>query len=415
LDSDYGVYTYQWYYTYDLIVGETYIVRWDDVDYTCVAQDAGTLMSGAVAVGNLSDFKLSGNNEPFVISVVSGYGVMYASLTDREAGNSHSVSIAKKNILIKKIDKKYLPIPFFGKENSVILDGTFQDTKIGDTWSGEAIIEDSSDSTLVVGETYTVVWNGVEYRCECIEAMGLPAVGNTIAVGGEDNGIPFAIGRDVSGDFTGVSCWLAMPIELEDDGIYHCTISGNSIKKVDLQYLYQPDWNENNRNSGSYIANKPFGEVAAGTAIVPKQNVNLTIDIAGNGQIWASMVPNMGLSDYIVEGKNYNINFDGSYYMGVGIAQDDMGIGVMYQSDSIVIIVADDFEGSGVSLIVSNQSGQHTVSVVCVEDIITKIDPKYLPDSLPTVTTDDVGKFLRVGADGTWVAESIPSAEEASF
>ena len=36
-------------------------------------------------------------------------------------------------------------------------------------------------------------------------------------------------------------------------------------------------------------------------------------------------------------------------------------------------------------------------------------------DELPTVTSEDAGKFLRVSSAGTWVAESIPNAEEASF
>ena len=34
---------------------------------------------------------------------------------------------------------------------------------------------------------------------------------------------------------------------------------------------------------------------------------------------------------------------------------------------------------------------------------------------LPTVTTNDAGKFLRVSANGVWVAEAIPSAEGATF
>lgn len=37
------------------------------------------------------------------------------------------------------------------------------------------------------------------------------------------------------------------------------------------------------------------------------------------------------------------------------------------------------------------------------------------PIELPTVSTSDAGKFLRVSADGLWVAETIPNAEEASF
>lgn len=37
------------------------------------------------------------------------------------------------------------------------------------------------------------------------------------------------------------------------------------------------------------------------------------------------------------------------------------------------------------------------------------------PNELPSVTTEDAGKFLRVNTSGNWVAESIPNAEEASF
>lgn len=49
------------------------------------------------------------------------------------------------------------------------------------------------------------------------------------------------------------------------------------------------------------------------------------------------------------------------------------------------------------------------------EEIIHTINEKYLPTLLPPVTTSDAGKFLRVSSAGTWVAESIPNAEEASF
>ena len=34
---------------------------------------------------------------------------------------------------------------------------------------------------------------------------------------------------------------------------------------------------------------------------------------------------------------------------------------------------------------------------------------------LPTVTASDSGKFLRVNTEGKWIADTVPSAEEASF
>lgn len=66
-----------------------------------------------------------------------------------------------------------------------------------------------------------------------------------------------------------------------------------------------------------------------------------------------------------------------------------------------------------------NSKGQHTVFAVlkqiissdnCVLQIVG-----YLDSGLPSVTTADSGKFLRVSADGTWVAELIPYAEGVGF
>lgn len=444
LDSSYGVYSYGVSISYSFMVGETYIVRWDGIEHTCIAQDASILMSGSVILGNASAFGLSGNNEPFIIASIEGVGSNFYSLTDRQDGGSHSVQISKNATLAHQIDKKFIPIPFFGKENNIILEGTFQDTKydadgdgIGDTWYNQAIIADSSDSTLVVGETYTVVWNSIEYRCQCIEFMGMPAVGNTIAVGDGDNGMPFAIARDINGDFTDVPCWIAMPIELEDDGIYHCAISGSSIKKVDLQYIYQPDWNENNKNSGSFIVNKPFGEIAAGTVIIPTTQTEFTMEMEST---YISFVSDMGLSNYVYNGSKYTIVVDGVSYEATGIVEDGT-YGVMCMTDTFLFAVFDNYEGTGMSIVASSQNGKHTYSVIVAEDIIQKIDEKYIPkvDGLPVVTgeddgktlvvsdgvwsmakgvpvatTEDNGKFLRV-VDGNWAAVVVENAEEVRF
>lgn len=81
LDAMYG-------YTYhpegivaEFFVGDTYTVIWGEEEYTCVAQDAGALIPGAVFIGNAAPFGLSGNNEPFAIGTVGG-GLLIACLTD---------------------------------------------------------------------------------------------------------------------------------------------------------------------------------------------------------------------------------------------------------------------------------------------------------------------------------------------
>lgn len=409
LDSNFGVYGISDSSTYNLTIGETYIVNWDGTDWTCIAQDASSLMSGTIAIGNLTNFGLSGNGEPFVIGVIDGVGVQYFSLTDTEAGGSHEVRIYQEATLSKQIDKRYIPIPFFGKENSIILNCTFDESQ----GTNPYLYEDSSDSTLIIGDTYNVIWNDITYTCECIEAMGLPAVGNTVALGGEDNGLPFAIARDMTGIITGTIGWMAQAIVPEDDGIYNCIISGNSLIKVDTQYLYQSDWNENDKSSGSYIANRPFSEIPTGTVIVPETSVNLMLQF---DEVYYTPISPVGF----IENYSYTVEFDGVSYTLTAVQFSPNGLGVMYEDADQIFMIIDNFNGSSNSIVLST-IGEHTFKIALAEDVIIKIDAKYLPDnigsgsSLPEVTTDDAGKFLRVSSEGTWIVETIQNVAEVGL
>lgn len=58
--------------------------------------------------------------------------------------------------------------------------------------------------TLVEGEEYKVLWGETVYPCTAfyVESMGATAIGNTAVIGGEDNGLPFAVGSDATGGVT---------------------------------------------------------------------------------------------------------------------------------------------------------------------------------------------------------------------
>lgn len=92
LSPDFGIYGQTGPATYTLTVGETYMVRWDGETWPCVAQDASAVLPGHVVLGNAAGFGLVGNSEPFVIAV-SESAAIYGSLTDTEAGGSHTVRI----------------------------------------------------------------------------------------------------------------------------------------------------------------------------------------------------------------------------------------------------------------------------------------------------------------------------------
>ena len=50
-----------------------------------------------------------------------------------------------------------------------------------------------AQNPIVIGETYKVSWDGTEYECTAAEMEGIAFMGNLLPVGGEDNGVPFAM------------------------------------------------------------------------------------------------------------------------------------------------------------------------------------------------------------------------------
>lgn len=92
----------------DVTVGEIVAVSWDGVLYNCTAEDFG----GRVALGNLSLFP--GNSdadtgEPFII-VSDGSS---AQVGTSDTSTEHVLSISRKNMVMKKIEPKYMGLFVF--------------------------------------------------------------------------------------------------------------------------------------------------------------------------------------------------------------------------------------------------------------------------------------------------------------
>ena len=56
-----------------------------------------------------------------------------------------------------------------------------------------------------------------------------------------------------------------------------------------------------------------------------------------------------------------------------------------------------------------------TIKIYSRKNIVKKIDPVYLPEMLPEVSSEDSGKFLRVNSSGKWSVENVPNAEGSEF
>ena len=93
-------------------LGKTYNVSWDGTIYECVCSS----FQGMTAIGNVS-IAGSGSDtgEPFVMVFINGNYIRIATL---DTSASHTFSISRTFIEIKKIDEKYLPeLPYMDKVN----------------------------------------------------------------------------------------------------------------------------------------------------------------------------------------------------------------------------------------------------------------------------------------------------------
>ena len=176
-------------------VGKTYIVNWNGTEYTCSGQDASILEAGAVAVGNLSYQGLSGNGEPFALACIPGQvGTMVMCINTNGAPMSgeFTVSIYQDGEVVHKLDPKYLPdgVPY-------CIDGGMVEILPETTIATEEDMVALPSLGLMAGNDYVVRINGTEYNCPAfnlnLDGLTGVALGNTLVIGGEDNGLPFVV------------------------------------------------------------------------------------------------------------------------------------------------------------------------------------------------------------------------------
>jgi hypothetical protein len=77
----------------NLAVGDKCKIVWDTDEYYCSVIDASTLMSGFKAMGNLTGYALSGNEEPFIIGFNDSVTTVVA--VNGTAPETHSFAIYK--------------------------------------------------------------------------------------------------------------------------------------------------------------------------------------------------------------------------------------------------------------------------------------------------------------------------------
>lgn len=176
----------------NIVKGNSYVVNFCGVDYETVAKTVEYGGNSALGLGNVDVADDTG--EPFGIFLKQGVvdDIEYYA-TVRISTGEGSLTISIRENVCHKLPNEYLDIPL----TSVTVDILPKMTLTGE--EGSLPIIEPFAGEIVVGNTYTVTYNGTEYTCtafplqETEDAPIMPSVGNQAAIDGEDTGEPFVI------------------------------------------------------------------------------------------------------------------------------------------------------------------------------------------------------------------------------
>jgi hypothetical protein len=177
--------------------GARYTIVYNGKEYNCTAHlDSET---NATMSGNLMAMGAEDTGEPFGIMTLSAEDAaeagFYGQMIVYDGSTSVTLSIYHNAEIHHPIPGELLPegVPYVYKD--YLLEETdaveTTDPRFGKAWM---IVGAPS---LVIGKTYTVIYNGVPYDCVGFDGGGLVegavALGNTAATGGANTGEPFAM------------------------------------------------------------------------------------------------------------------------------------------------------------------------------------------------------------------------------
>jgi len=365
-----------------LVVGNTYKVVYDDVEYKLTA----TLdeVNNTVWLGNASiAYGDPISEEPFFIEGFSNQnlaGVYPKEISDVNLDwvttYTHTISISEYHEDLKKLPEPVIPdeiprmkdVPHVEGSGKILLARAIEQKRA----SQQVLLGLNDTLKLESDKTYAVIYDGVTYNTIPVSTqegyIELGAMWDENTYEYDYSEYPFNIYYDSES--------LKTYIISSAVGEHTVTIKEGSIHKLDAVFL--PD-NVLIGESETVI----YHETYKFTTTARKVNSSYPIQVD----------------------KEYTVVFDGNIYkltVDYDEDNDEYHIGTL-QTNGFYIY---GYPGESWQTSVKTY-GFHTIS------ISTTIASK-MPSSLPAVTASDNGAFLRV-VDGTWAAVQLPNVEEGEF
>lgn len=327
------------------------------------------------------------------------------TITDVETGDSNGganidvVASVGQTIIVKEVDENGKPTAWESAD--------YQPRTHWRDVAGTPLLEEQTASSLpkinLTNERYyLVVWDGVEYVCECKictykdtssdgetrgHYIGNPSRIDWSRVQGTDNGIPFTVFK---GDWGGMSCYY------DDSETHTIAIYQVDINKIPAEYL----------PSGS--AHSRFTPT-----IFCEETTITTADLMGNG-MQIAVLPSVTIP--LVDGLVYDVLWNGTKYTCEAWYSDNFGSVVMGNRR----LFFSNWENTGEPFVIgflqgsfmlmaygATESVTATVSIVEHTKIVEKLDDAYY----------DRAFFVDINEkdDGTYFTTVTPEALKDAY
>lgn len=361
----------------DIVKGNSYVVNFCGVDYETVAKTVEYGGNSALGLGNVDVADDTG--EPFGICLIQGVvdDIEYYATVQISTGEG-SLTISIRENVCHKLPNEYLDIPLTSGTVDILpkmtLTGEEGSLPIIEPFAGE----------IVVGNTYTVTYNGTEYTCtafplqETEDAPILPSVGNQGEIGGENTGEPFVIAY-VPPEVVEMVGAYGIAIDLTGASSATVKIQGAGGVKIDNSAL-DLDWIPKKQKAGETIVGR--------TTLLysPAYLTNIGEDIA----------------EKIGDAAHYIAFVDGLYYRtGAWRAPDGsvtiIGNGRSYIQDESIPETGEPFafvlSGEGLVVFIGEDTPDGTHEVALYHDGGTQTLPLAMPRSMQASVMPIIQQF----------------------
>lgn len=239
--------------------------------------------------------------------------------------------------------------------------------------------DDYIDFENTIGQTYFVIWDGIEYECVCggiVEDFG---IGNANVMGnyGSKTTEPFALHHSSSAD--------AISVSIKENG------------RHTLSVLQRSTYTEVHHIDPKYIKDM-YGENIIEEVLID----NLTSE-AYNDENYPQCT--------FVVGDTYNVIWNDTLYENVVCTEAD-GWRFLGGTEDYPFYIDDD---GGNALYIEAEGEAFTVSVIHIVRTINKIDHKYIPDNVATKEYVDANDVQHINTDGGMTLDDIRLLEDGLY